>query len=139
MSSAVHFSSAFMAWRTPRGVFDELDSEFGFTVDGCSTDENALLERHWTERDEPLLRSWEGERVFINPPYGRQISRWMEKAWTEAPHALVVALVPSRTDSAWWHDYVMPASEIRFLRGRLRFGGGHGENSAPFPSCVVVW
>jgi phage N-6-adenine-methyltransferase len=136
--SAVHFSSAFMAWRTPRGVFDQLNDEFGFTVDGCSTDENALLDHHWTERDEPLLRSWAGERVFINPPYGRQISRWMEKAWTEQNAAqVIVGLVPSRTDSRWWHDYVMGAAEIRFVKGRLKFGGS--ENSAPFPSCVVVW
>jgi phage N-6-adenine-methyltransferase len=137
VTGSVHFSSAFMAWRTPRAVFDELDAEFVFTVDGCSTDENALLDRHWTERDEPLLRSWEGERVFINPPYGRQIGRWMEKAWTEAAHALVVALVPSRTDTEWWHEHVMPADEIRFVRGRLKFGDA--VNSAPFPSCIVVW
>lgn len=143
MSSAVHFSSAFSSWRTPQTVFDGLHAEFGFTVDGCSSDENALLDRHWTEADEPLLRSWAGERVFINPPYGRQIGRWMEKAWTEQPHALVVALVPSRTDTAWWHDFVMGAAEIRFLRGRLEFAGQEKKNpdshNAPFPSCVVVW
>ena len=97
---SVHYSSAQSTWRTPTGVFQDLHDEFEFTVDGCSSDDNALLERHWTERDEPLLRSWDGERVFINPPYGRQISRWMEKAWTESPHALVVALIPSRTDTA---------------------------------------
>jgi phage N-6-adenine-methyltransferase len=138
--SAVHYSSAFMAWRTPQGVFDDLHAEFGFTVDGCATTGNALLPRFWTERDEPLLRSWEGERVFINPPYGRQIRRWMEKAHTEQPHALVVALVPSRTDTAWWHDYVMPSAEIRFIKGRLDFGGERAAgHNAPFPSCVVVW
>jgi phage N-6-adenine-methyltransferase len=129
-----------MSWRTPRGVFDDLHAEFAFTVDGCSTDENALLDHHWTEHDDPLMRSWADERVFINPPYGRQISRWMEKAWTEAQHALVVALVPSRTDTAWWHDYVMPAQEIRFIRGRLDFDGPRAAgHNAPFPSCIVVW
>jgi len=143
MAHPVHYSSAFASWRTPRGVFDDLHAEFDFTVDGCSSDENALLERHWTERDEPLLKSWTGERVFINPPYGRQISRWMEKAWTESAHALIVALVPSRTDTAWWHDYVMRSSEIRFVRGRLEFAGHVKENpdshNAPFPSAIVVW
>src|SRR4051812_22819928 len=137
--TGVHFSSAFMAWRTPRGVFDELHDEFDFTVDGCSTDENALLDSHWTERDEPLLRSWAGERVFINPPYGRQIARWMEKAWTEQNEAqVIVALVPSRTDTGWWHDYVLGAAEIRFGKGRLTFVGD-SKNPAPFPSAVVVW
>jgi site-specific DNA-methyltransferase (adenine-specific) len=132
-----------MAWRTPRGVFDELHAEFDFTVDGCSSVENALLDRHWTEADEPLLQSWDGERVFINPPYGRQIARWMEKAWTEARAAeVIVALVPCRTDTAWWHDYVMPAEEIRFIRGRLSFEGpkvNPESHNAPFPSCIVVW
>lgn len=135
---SVHFSSVKMDWRTPRGVFDALHAEFYFTVDGCSTDENALLERHWTEADEPLLRSWAGERVFINPPYGRQIVRWMEKAWTKQNAAqVIVGLVPSRTDARWWHDYVMGAAEIRFVKGRLKFG--ESATSAPFPSCIVVW
>lgn len=133
----LHFSSVKMDWRTPSHVFAKLDDEFRFTVDGCSSDANALTERHWTEEHEPLLRSWAGERVFINPPYGRQIGRWMEKAWTESPHALVVALIPSRTDAAWWHDYVMKADEIRFFRGRIKFGGSL--HNAPFPSCIVVW
>ncbi len=141
--SAVHYSSVSMAWRTPQATFDQLHVEFGFTVDGCASDESALLPNYWTEHNEPLLRSWAGERVFINPPYGRQIARWMEKAWTEAASALVVALVPSRTDTAWWHDYVMRADEIRFLRGRLEFTGVAKKNSdshnAPFPSAIVIW
>lgn len=139
--SAVHYSSAFMSWRTPRGVFDQLHSEFEFTVDGCCTDENALLPHYWTEREDPLMRSWSGERVFINPPYGRQIVRWMEKAWTEQNAAqVIVALVPSRTDTGWWHDYVMGAAEIRFIKGRLDFGGPRSAgHNAPFPSCIVVY
>jgi phage N-6-adenine-methyltransferase len=141
--STVHFSSASQTWRTPQATFAGLHDEFVFTVDGCATDDNALLPNYWTERDEPLLRSWESERVFINPPYGRQIARWMEKAWTEAAHALVVALVPARTDTEWWHRYVMKAAEIRFLRGRLSFQGVEKRNpashNAPFPSAVVIW
>lgn len=146
---SVHFSSEQSSWRTPRQLFDQLNAEFGFTVDVCASDENALLGRYWTEADEALLRSWAGERVWMNPPYGRQISRWIEKAWTEAPDAdLIVALVPARTDTAWWHDYAMRADEIRFLRRRLTFGvvtpnGGKSRsiegNNAPFPSCLLIW
>ena len=135
---SVHFSSARHDWRTPSLVFEDLHAEFEFTVDACSSDKNALLPRHWTEADEPLLRSWMGERVFMNPPYGKQIARWMEKAWTEAEAAdLIVALVPSRTDTAWWHDYAMKADEIRFIRGRLKFNDGL--NKAPFPSTLLIW
>ncbi len=134
---SVHFSTAKHDWRTPPLVFEDLHAEFGFTVDAASSDQNALLSRHWTEADEPLLRSWAGERVFVNPPYSH-VSRWMEKAWNEAATAeLVVALVPSRTDTAWWHDYVMQANEIRFIRGRLKFSGT--KFNAPFPSAIVVW
>lgn len=127
-----------MDWPTPRALFADLDAEFGFTLDVCASPDNACLARFWTERDEALLRSWEGERVWCNPPYGRQIARWMEKAWNEAPAAaLIVALIPSRTCSAWWHEYAMTADEIRFLRGRLRFEGAKA--SAPFPSCLAIW
>ena len=140
----VHYMSQRHDWRTPDRVFADLHAEFDFTVDACATHENALLSRFWSEADEPLLRSWEGERVFMNPPYGRQIARWMEKAWTESPNTeVIVALVPSRTDTAWWHDYAMKAAEIRFIRGRLEFAGvvkGNPQShNAPFPSCVLVW
>lgn len=134
---SVHFLSQRMDWPTPRDLFAQLNSEFHFTLDACASPDNACLPRFYTERDEGLMRSWQGERVWCNPPYGGQIRRWMEKCWTEARHALVVALVPSRTDTAWWHDYAMEAGEIRFLRGRLRFEGA--EHSAPFPSALVIW
>jgi phage N-6-adenine-methyltransferase len=135
---SVHFASKKMDWPTPRGLFKELHDEFRFTIDVCASAENACMERYWTERDEGLMKSWEGERVWMNPPYGRQLGRWMLKAATEAGHAeLIVALVPSRTDTAWWHEHAMGATEIRYLRGRLKFEGA--ENSAPFPSCLVIW
>jgi phage N-6-adenine-methyltransferase len=144
VTHAVHFRSERSDWRTPRAVFDGLHREFDFTIDVCATPESALLPRFFTEADEALLRSWEGERAFCNPPYGRVISRWMEKVYTEAPSAeLIVALVPSRTDTAWWHDYATRADEIRFLRGRLEFEGvakGNPQShNAPFPSCVLVY
>jgi site-specific DNA-methyltransferase (adenine-specific) len=131
------FTSRTEEWATPQSVFDALDAEFHFTLDPASTDENAKCPKHFTESNSGLLQDWLGDRVFLNPPYGRDISQWMKKAAT-CGAALVVCLVHARTDTAWWHDWVMPyADEIRFVRGRLRFGDG--KQSAPFPSCVVVY
>lgn len=136
--SKVHFSSLSVEWSTPQGVFDELDSEFHFTLDPCSTHENAKCAKHFTIAEDGLRQRWAPERVFMNPPYGREIGRWVAKAHAEwLAGALVVCLIPSRTDTSYWHDYVMRATEIRFLRGRLYFG--EGGSPAPFPSCVVVF
>lgn len=141
-SARPYFESTRHDWQTPRETFDALHSEFTFTIDICAADDTALLPRYWTERDEALLRSWEGERVWMNPPFGRQIARWMEKAWTESEAAeVIVALVPSRTDTIWWHRYAMEADEIRFFTKRLRFGPvtAAGRDPAPFPSALVIW
>lgn len=133
------FSSATGEWETPQDVFGALDEEFGpFDLDPCATAENAKCPHYYTEEDDGLSLPWRG-RVFVNPPYGRRIGQWV-RACYEAVNGyadLVVALLPSRTDTAWWHDYVMKADEIRFIRGRLRFGGA--KNSAPFPSAIIVW
>ena len=130
-------SSATAEWSTPQDLFDRLDEEFAFTLDPCCSHDNAKCAKHYTAAEDGLAQSWAGERVFMNPPYGRVIGRWMEKAWLSAQlGALVVCLVPARTDTAWWHDFAMKG-EIRFLRGRLRFGGGRG--SAPFPSAIVIF
>lgn len=136
-SNLVHFSSATCEWPTPQWLFDALNREFGFTLDPCSTDENAKCKRHFTLRQNGLLQAWRGEVVFMNPPYGQAISEWMAKAHSASMHegATVVCLVPSRTDTNWWHRYAMK-HEIRLLKGRLKFGGG--KNSAPFPSAVIV-
>ena len=108
-----------------------------FTVDAASTHENALVDKHWTIREDGLAQSWDGERVWCNPPYGRQISKWVKKA-SEAVGGVVVMLIPARTDTAYWHDYVFPnASDIRFIRGRLHFSDS--KNAAPFPSAIVVF
>jgi phage N-6-adenine-methyltransferase len=134
---SVHFSSKTCEWPTPQAFFDALDDEFQFTLDPCSTDENAKCDKHFTVNENGLLQSWRGETVFMNPPYGREISKWMEKAYRESRDgATVVCLVSSRTDTAWWHDFAMKG-EIRFLRGRLKFEGAR--SSAPFPSAVVVF
>lgn len=133
------FSSEKDDWETPQDLFDELDEEFHFTLDAASSDLNAKCEKHYTIEDDGLSQSWEGNNVFLNPPYGRTMKDWMKKAYEESQekNTTVVALVPARTDTAWFHDYVYGKAELRFLRGRLKFGGC--ENSAPFPSLVVVY
>lgn len=134
-SGALGFSSATDDWATPPDVFAKLDAEFGFTLDACASPGNAKCDRFFTIEDDGLSRPWEGV-VWMNPPYGRTIRAWMDKAIASArAGATVVCLVPARTDTAWWHD-VAAKGEVRFLRGRLKFGGA--KHSAPFPSAVVV-
>jgi site-specific DNA-methyltransferase (adenine-specific) len=131
------FSSASGEWETPRELFDVLDAEFRFTLDACATPANALCERYFCA--DALEQPWTGN-VYCNPPYGRQIGEWVRKGCEEAQSGraeVVVMLLPARTDTRWWHDYVMKAGEIRFIRGRLRFSGH--KNGAPFPSCIVVF
>ena len=132
-------SSATELWGTPQSFFDELDREFGFTLDVCASDWNYKCERYFTEDDDGLLQPWSGV-CWMNPPYGREIGKWMAKAVQEwRLGAIVVCLVPARTDTAWWHDYAMQG-DIRFLRGRLKFVSPEGvKSSAPFPSAVVVF
>jgi len=135
--SKIHFSSKTVEWSTPQEVFDELDKEFGFTLDPCATDENAKCDRYFTRKDDGLKQDWGEERVFMNPPYGREISKWMQKAYEASLRgATVVCLPPARTDTKWWHDYVM-RGEVYLIKGRLKFGDF--PNSAPFPSAVVVF
>ncbi len=114
-------------WATPEWLFHELDKEFSFTDDPCPL----------YFKQNGLDRVW-GKSTFINPPYGRQIINWIRKGYEEALLGKkIVMLLPSRTDTRWWHDYVMKAKEIRFIKGRLKFGGF--KNSAPFPSCIVIF
>lgn len=123
-------------WATPQWFFDALNKEFGFTLDPCSDDANAKCGKFYTTVENGLLRDWGTETVFMNPPYS-EIAKWMRKAYGAAQEgATVVCLVPARTDTAWWHEYAMK-SEIRLLRGRLKFGDS--DNSAPFPSAVIVF
>lgn len=123
-------------WATPQAFFDELDREFGFTLDVCATDENHKCKNYYTIKENGLLQPWSGV-VWCNPPYGRQIKYWVQKAYeTSLTGTRVVMLLPARTDTAYWHDYVMKG-EVRFIRGRLKFNDG--KNSAPFPSAVVIF
>lgn len=133
----VHFSSATEVWATPQDFFRQYDDEFRFDVDVCALPENAKCPIYFTPEIDGLAQTWAPFTCWMNPPYGRTISQWMRKAYESAQAgATVVCLVPARTDTAWWHDYAMKG-EIRFLRGRLKFGG-HA-NSAPFPNAVVIF
>ena len=127
------FSSAKERWETPSEVYAELDSEFGFDFDPCPSRDPSEAGMSLFGTD-GLAVSWTGKRVFCNPPYGPGVDRWLAKA---REPILAVYLLPSRTDTRWWHDHAMKADEIRFLRGRLRFGAS--KNCAPFPSVVLVY
>ncbi len=138
----VHYSSETNEWATPQDFYDKLDEEFNFNLDPCSAKDNAKCEKFFTIEDDGLAQTWVGHNVFMNPPYGREIKYWIEKALNETLSAeretVVVCLIPARTDTKYWHDFIFnKASEVRFVKGRLKFGDG--KNSAPFPSAVVVF
>lgn len=136
---SVHFSSKTNEWSTPQTFFDELDKEFNFTLDPCATHANAKCKKYYTIEDDGLLQDWSKDIVFMNPPYGREIKYWVQKAYEESlKGATVVCLIPARTDTSYWHEYIFnKADDIRFIKGRLKFGDG--KNSAPFPSAVIVY
>lgn len=119
-------SSTTDEWATPQDFFDGLNQEFGFGLDVCATAENAKCDAYYTKKQNGLAQAWHKSAAvcWMNPPYGRQIGAWMKKAYEESQKGVtVVCLVPARTDTAWWHDYAMRGS-VRFVRGRLKFGGG---------------
>lgn len=130
------FSSASDEWETPQELFDQLNEEFHFDLDPCATPQNAKCAQFFTKKENGLKQDWFGT-VFMNPPYGREIKQWVQKAYEEAgKRCTVVCLLPARTDTSWFHDYCLKG-EIRFLRGRLKFG--NAKNSAPFPSMIVIF
>lgn len=133
---SIHFSSESDSWATPQDLFNKLNEHFGFTLDVCAEPHNAKCERYFTAEQDGLLQEWTGV-CWMNPPYGREIGRWMKKAYESSLQgATVVCLVPSRTDTKWWHSYAVKG-EILFLKGRLKFGSA--KNSAPFPSAIIVF
>ena len=124
-------------WATPKLFYEELNKEFNFTLDPCATNENHKCKKYFTKEDNGLLKNWYGEKVFCNPPYGREISKWVEKAYQENKKGtFIVMLLPARTDTKWFHNYIYKKHEIRFIKGRLKFNDG--KQSAPFPSMVVI-
>ncbi|MCI0536291.1 MAG: phage N-6-adenine-methyltransferase [Verrucomicrobiales bacterium] len=138
-SRNVHFSSTTDDWSTPQWLFDALNKEFQFTLDPCATAGNAKCLKFFTREQDGLTRDWGSHVVFMNPPYGREIGRWMKKACDASQAgATVVALIPARPDTNAWHQFIVGrATEIRFLKGRIKFGSG--QNSAPFPSAIIVY
>lgn len=139
MNTDVMFSSRTDMWETPQDFFDSLDNLFHFTLDACAVPENAKCEAYYTPEQDGLSQEWTGT-VWCNPPYGRNIGAWVKKARESAENGTtVVMLLPARVDTGWFHDYIYMSrlAEVRFVRGRLKFGGC--KNSAPFPSMVVIF
>ena len=134
----VLFKSNSDEWETPQSVFDRLNSEFHFTLDPCATKQNHKCGLYYTKEEDGLLQNWGGQTVFCNPPYSK-IADWVEKAYRESrqDHTVVVLLIPSRTDTRYFHNFIYQRAEIRFVKGRIRFGDS--TTSAPFPSMVVIF
>ena len=134
----VHFQSKTDDWATPQNFFNALHKEFSFTHDVCASKENAKRWLFWDKEENGLIQDWDNKNCWMNPPYGREIGKWIKKA-SEAKGGVVVCLIPARTDTKWFHDYIYKNSraEIRFIKGRLKFG--ESKNAAPFPSMVVIF
>lgn len=131
------YSSKTDMWETPQELFDELDKEFHFDLDVCAIPENAKCKRYYTPEQDGLSQPWDGT-CWCNPPYGRDIGQWVRRAlFASVGGTTVVMLLPARTDTKWFHDYIYKRAEIRFVKGRLKFG--NSKNSAPFPSMVVIF
>jgi len=134
-------SSATPEWATPDYVFDQINREHGgFTLDPCASVENHKAPKFYTIEENGLTKSWAGERVFMNPPYGNGIGDWIRKA--ASGEAYTVCLIPARTDTKWWHQYIgdgvnWKASKVLFWKGRIQFGDS--KTNAPFPSALVVF
>ena len=126
-------------WETPQDFFDKLNEEFHFTLDPCCTKETAKCAKYYTPEDNGLLQDWFNEVVFCNPPYSRELGKWVKKCYEEfLKGTTIILLIPSRTDTTYFHDYIYNhATEIRFLKGRLKFG--NSSNTCPFPCMVVVY
>lgn len=133
------FSSNSSIWATPQDFFDNLNGEFHFTLDVCALPSNAKCKEYYTPEDDGLSKTWQG-RCYMNPPYGREIIKWVEKAYTSVKNGeadICVCLLPARTDTRWFQNFCLKSNDIRFVKGRLHFSGC--KDAAPFPSCVVVF
>ena len=141
MNTDLMFSSNDDSWETPPSLFNVLDMEFNFTLDPCCTKQTAKCKKFFTKEEDGLIQDWSKDVVFVNPPYGREIGKWVEKSYNEAKKgAKVVMLIPSRTDTKWFHDFIYNKAEIRFLKGRIRFLQNKKElNAAPFPTMLIIF
>jgi len=151
MNRKLMFSNVNNCWCTPQDFFDKLNAEFSFTLDPCATEKSTKCKKYFTVIDDGLKQDWGGHKVFVNPPYGRQIGEWVKKCYEEGqkPDTTIVLLIPSRTDTRYFHNYILGKAEIRFIKGRLTFWNLDGEKyltgdfknmtPAPFPSIVAVF
>lgn len=151
MNKEKMFSSISNEWETPKDLFDNLNDKFNFTLDPCSRSYNHVCQKYYTIEDDGLSKDWYGEVVFCNPPYGREIGKWVKKCYTEwnKTNTTIVMLIPSRTDTRWFHEYIYNIAEVKFIKGRLKFinrmfpswreDGNFKISPAPFPSMVVVF
>ena len=139
----VHYSSDSNEWYTPKWLFDKLDEEFNFTLDPCATKESAKCYKYYTIDDDGLKQDWQGHTAFVNPPYGSALKHWVKKCYEESLNgSIVVMLIPSRTETKYWHDYIMKyAHRILFLNKRIKFETADKKetSSAPFPSAIIVF
>lgn len=134
MNTEVMFSQKTDMWSTPQELFDRYNDIYHFDTDVCAVAENAKCKNYYTPEMDGLKQEWTGV-CWCNPPYGKQIAKWVKKA--AESNATVVMLIPARTDAGWFHDWVLPYGRVEFLRGRIKFGGNKW--NAPFPSMVVVF
>ena len=138
MNTDLMFSSSTDQWSTPQHFFNDWAKLFPFTVDVCADASNAKCARYFDREVDGLTQDWAPATCWMNPPYGREIGRWVRKAYEESQKgATVVCLLPARTDTAWWHDYVIEHAQVAFIRGRIKFGDA--KSGAPFPSAVAVF
>lgn len=140
MRTELFFSCQTDQWETPQDFFDQLDKEFHFTLDPCADETNHKCERYFTKEQDGLKQDWSGEIVFCNPPYGRKVGRWVQKCFEEVYRGnckCAVLLLFANTDTKWFHDWIYHKAEIRFIKGRLKFGGGRV--NSPKPSMVVIY
>ena len=135
------FSSKTDDWETPQYLFDRLNEIFTFNLDACADETNHKVPFYFTKEDDALCKSWGGYRTWCNPPYGRQIGQWVQKAaeTVRDNHSVVVMLLPARTETKWYHEYIAnnPRAHTVFIRGRLQFG--KSKQNAPFGSMIVVF
>lgn len=149
MNRELMFSNKNNAWCTPRDFFNELNKEFNFILDPCCMPKSALCDKYYTPNEDGLKQDWSGEVVFVNPPYGREIGKWVKKSYEEGQkeNTIIVMLIPSRTDTRYFHNYIYNKAEIRFIKGRLKFidldfKGDEKDRKlspAPFPSMIVIF
>lgn len=132
------YSSASDEWETPQYLFDELNNRFHFTLDVCASECNAKVNRYFTKEQDGLKQNWNGETVWCNPPYGRRVKAWIRKCYEHfVGGGTAVLLIPARTDTKWFHDYIYGKAEIQFIKGRVKYG--NSKHNAPFPSMIVIY